>query len=95
MPKGEAIAELSRCPVEVSSMDSDEVENVVRALESDIESTTIEAEEDEDPPEVIPEEEDEVGLADLYMPPGSVASVKVDDGWATVCRENKFLVKGL
>lgn len=73
----EAIAGPSRRPDEVSSVDSDEVDSVVRALESDGESTSLEAEEDEDPPEVI-SEEDEIGLVDLYMPPseaGSAASV--------------------
>lgn len=67
--EGEAIAKPSRIKEKISSVDSDEVESVVRALMFDEDSTTIEAEEDEDPPEIIPEKDDEDGLADLYMPP--------------------------
>lgn len=71
------IGETSTRPVPkevvVSSIDSDDVDSIVWALEeSNDESTTIEASDDEDredPPEVIPEESDEDGLAELYMLP--------------------------
>ena len=67
--RGETSVRPTSNEVVVSSVDSDEVDSVVRALEeSDEESTTIEPEEDEDredPPEVIPKELDEDGLADL------------------------------
>lgn len=58
----------------VSSVDSDEVDSVVRVLMSYGESTTIEAEDDEETPEVIPGEEEEDSLADMYMPPNQVLS---------------------
>lgn len=60
------------------SIDLDELDSVVRALDSEGESTTIEAEEDEegeDLLEVIPEKSGEEGLADLYMPPSEAGSV--------------------
>lgn len=64
---------------------------------SDGESTTIEAEEDEYPLKIIPEEDDEDALADLYMLPNeaaSAASIQVNDGWVKVCQENRFCIKG-
>lgn len=80
--RGETSVRPTPKDVVVSSVDSDEVNSVVWALEqSTEESTTIEAEEDEDredPPEVIPEESDEDELVDLYMPPnepGGAASM--------------------
>ena len=87
----------SRVEDKVSSVDSDEVDSVVRALMSDGESTTLEADEDEDPHEIIPEEDDEDALADLYMPPNeadSAASVEVDADWMKICRENRCCIKG-
>lgn len=59
--EGEAAARPPRIEEEVSSVDSDELDSVVQALESDGELTTIEVVEDEDPPEIILEEEDEDG----------------------------------
>lgn len=44
---------------DVMSVDSAEVDSVLRDLMSDHESTTLEADEDEGPPEVIPEDDDE------------------------------------
>lgn len=61
---------------------------------------TLEAKKDsdrEDPVEIIPEESDKEGLAELYMPPrepDSATVVQVDGGWADICRGNKFLIKG-
>lgn len=81
----------------MSSVDSNEVDSVVRALVSNRESTTLEAEENEYPPEVIAQEDDEDSLANLYRPPNeedSGASVKVDSEWLDICVENKFCVKG-
>lgn len=78
---------------EVSFVDSEEVDSVVRALMSDGESTTLE---DEDPPEVIPEDDDET-LDDLYMPPsgaGSATFVQADSDWRKMCLANKFCVRG-
>lgn len=49
------------------SVDSNRVDSVLRALMDDGESTTLEADVDEDPPKIILEEDDEA-LADLYMP---------------------------
>lgn len=51
----------------MSSVHSDEVDSVLRALMSVGESATIEAEEVEEPPEVNPEEDEEDALADLYL----------------------------
>lgn len=69
---------------------------MVRALIFDGESTTLEADEDEDLPEITSEEDDDA-LADLYMPPnedGSMAYIQVDADWMEICRENKFLING-
>lgn len=64
---------------------------------SDGESTTLEADEDEDHPKIIPEEDDEDALADLFMPPneaGSAASLQVDADWIEIYRETRFCIKG-
>lgn len=71
----------------MSSIDPDEVDSVVYALISDVESTTIEAEVDEDPPEVIPEEDDDDALDDMYLPPsevGRAASIQVNSEWLEI-----------
>ena len=95
--EGEAVARPSRIEEEVSSVDSNEVDSMLRSLMSDGESTTLEAGEDEDPPDIILEEDGEDVLADLYMPPnevGSAASVQSNSDWIEICMENRFLTKG-
>ena len=93
----EAILGPSRVQEEVSSVDSNELDSVVRSLSSDGISITLEGDEDEDPPEIIPDDSDEEALAELYMPPnevGSAASVAVDMGWIGIYLENQFCNKG-
>lgn len=99
------VGETSHRPVPreipASPVHSDAVESVEKYVAgTDEESTTLEAESDsdqEDPPEIIPEDSDEDALAELYMPPsdeGCAGSVQLDIGWAKTCRQSKFLIKG-
>lgn len=56
---------------------------------------TLEADNDEDSPEVIREEDDET-LDNLYMSPsevGSAAFVQVDSSWRETCIKHKFCIK--
>lgn len=81
----------------MSSANPDKLDCVVRALISDRESTTIKANEDEDPFEVIPEDDDDNSLAAMYVPPNeasSVTSVQVDLDWLQIYAENRFCIKG-
>ena len=92
--EGEARAGPSRVLGDASPINSDDVESVVCSLLSDEEPVTLEEEEDED----IPTDYDKEALAEWYMPPkeaGSGAAVEIDDARASICNENKFLVKGL
>lgn len=96
--EGESIPRPSRVEEVVSSVDSDEVDNMVRTLMStNRESTTIEVDEHGDTQEVIPEEDDEEALAASYIPPneaGCAASIEVDADWLEICRDNRFCIKG-
>lgn len=54
---------------------------------SDDKSTTLEADEDEYPPEVIPKDDDEA-LDELYMPPcdkDNPSYVQIDTNWRRTC----------
>lgn len=81
---------------DVSSVDSKEVDIVLCDMMSDVESTYLETNDDEDLPKVIPEDDDET-LDDLYMPPyeaDSPSFVQIDLIWRKTALGNMFCSTG-
>lgn len=81
----------------MSSVDSAEVDSVLRDMMSEDESATLEADEDEESPEIIWEDDNET-LWDLYMPSyekGSPTDVVIDAGWRRTCLKHNFCHRAL